>query len=88
LVDGEVVSAFEGESVAAALFAVGRRALRTTPRRGDARGVYCGIGLCFECAVVVDGQSGVRACLTPVRDGMRVGSGEMGGSRDAAGLGW
>lgn len=72
-VDGDRVDAFEGESVAAALLASGRRDLRTTPRRGDPRGMYCGIGLCFECVVSVDGCR-VRSCLTAVRDGMRVGT--------------
>jgi aerobic-type carbon monoxide dehydrogenase small subunit (CoxS/CutS family) len=57
--------------VAAALIAAGRRVFRTTPG-GAPRGVYCGIGLCFECTVTIDGRSGVRACRTPVRDGMRV----------------
>ena len=78
VVDGDAVTAFEGESVAAALLAAGRRGLRATPRRGDRRGMYCGIGLCFECVTVVDGQSGVRACLTPVREGMRIGTGQDG----------
>jgi predicted molibdopterin-dependent oxidoreductase YjgC len=72
LVDGGPVPAYEGESVAAALLAAGRRGLRTAPRQGEPRGMYCGIGLCFECAVTVDGRRGVRACLTPVRDGLRV----------------
>jgi predicted molibdopterin-dependent oxidoreductase YjgC len=72
VVDGVPVPAYEGESVAAALLAAGRRALRTTPRRAEQRGMYCGIGLCFECVTTVDGQS-VRACQTPVRDGMRIG---------------
>ena len=74
LVDGDGVEAFEGESVAAALLAAGRRGLRTTPRRGDPRGMYCGIGLCFECVLPIDGQPAVRACQTPVRDGMRIGT--------------
>ena len=74
LVDGVPVPAYEGESVAAALLATGERTLRTTPRRSDPRGMYCGIGLCFDCVVPVDGVESVRACQTPVRDGMRVGS--------------
>jgi aerobic-type carbon monoxide dehydrogenase small subunit (CoxS/CutS family) len=72
-VDGVAVEAFEGESVAAALLAAGRRRLRETGRRSEPRGFYCGIGLCFECAMVVDGRR-VRTCVTPVRDGMRVGA--------------
>jgi predicted molibdopterin-dependent oxidoreductase YjgC len=72
LVDGLTVPAFDGESIAAALLAAGWRALRTAPRRAEPRGMYCGIGLCFECVATVDGQGSVRTCRTPVRDGMRV----------------
>lgn len=74
VVDGVVLPAFEGESVAAALLAAGRRGLRVTPRHGDRRGMYCGIGLCFECVMVVDGEPSVRTCLTPVRQGLVVES--------------
>jgi D-hydroxyproline dehydrogenase subunit gamma len=81
VVDGVVVPAFEGESVAAALLAAGRRGLRVTPNRGEPRGVYCGIGLCFECVMVVDGQPEVRTCQTAVRDGMRVGTRQDDGRR-------
>ena len=74
LVDGQPLVAFEGESVAAALLASGRRALRTTARRGEPRGMYCGIGTCFDCVMTVDGRPNVRTCQTPVRAGMRVES--------------
>lgn len=74
LVDGHPVRAFEGETVAAALLAAGRRVLRTTIRRGEPRGVYCGIGLCFDCVMTIDGQPNIRTCQTPVRAGMRVES--------------
>jgi predicted molibdopterin-dependent oxidoreductase YjgC len=70
-VDGERVEAFTGETVATALLASGRRAFHRTARLGAPRGVYCGIGLCFDCLVVVDGVR-VRACQTPVAVGMRV----------------
>ena len=75
IVDGCLSRAFEGESVAAALLAAKRpRTLRVTTRRGEARGFYCGIGLCFDCVMTIDGQPGVRACQTEVRPGMRIGS--------------
>jgi hypothetical protein len=73
IVDGVEIPAYEGESVAAALLAAGRRGLRATPRRGEPRGLYCGIGLCFECVMSVDGYS-VRTCQMRVCDGMRVGA--------------
>lgn len=72
IVDGVPVQAFEGESVAAALLACGRRTLRTTSRRGESRGMYCGIGVCFDCVMTVDGRPNIRTCQTPVHAGMRV----------------
>jgi sarcosine oxidase, subunit alpha len=74
--NGEPLQAYLGDVLAAALLAHGIRALRTTGRDEAPRGLYCGIGHCFECQVTVDGRSGVRACLTPVRDGMRVETGQ------------
>lgn len=72
LVNGRSVTAYAGESVAAALMAEGAIALRRTPRRGDPRGLFCGMGVCYDCLVVIDGQPGCRACMTEVRDGMTV----------------
>ncbi|ABL78338.1 FAD-dependent oxidoreductase [Thermofilum pendens] len=65
--DGEEVEAFEGESIAAALWASGIRDFR----RGEQgpQGPFCMIGYCSGCMVRVDGRSRVRACLEPVRDG-------------------
>ena len=74
--DGQAFAAYAGEILAAALLAHGIRALRVTDRERSPRGLYCGIGHCFECQVTVDHVAGVRACLTPVRDGMQVTSGE------------
>lgn len=72
LLDGETVRCPEGLTVAAALQRLGRRADRTTPRRGSPRSLFCGMGLCFDCVLIVDGRPGVRSCLEPVRPGMRV----------------
>lgn len=72
VVDGRPVRAFEGESVAAALLAEGQRSLRKTARLGKPRGLYCGMGICFDCVMTIDGRPGVRTCQTPVRDGMRI----------------
>ena len=71
VLDGAPVEAFEGETVAAVLLAQGEIATRTTPA-GAPRGVFCGIGYCFDCLVVVDGVPNTRACMTWVRDGMEV----------------
>ena len=68
-VDGEPIPAFAGESVATVLLAPGRRTFRHTDH-GAPRGLYCGMGVCFDCLVTVDGVENVRACMTPVADGM------------------
>ena len=70
--DGAALSAYPGETVAAVLLAAGHRRTRISGRRGAPRGVYCAMGLCWECLVVVDGRPNLRACLTPVAPGMRV----------------
>ena len=71
-VDGEPVLAYEGETVAAALMAAGRRAFRWTHKRREPRGIFCGIGACFDCVMTVDGLPNVRTCVTPARPGMKV----------------
>lgn len=68
--DGNAIPALAGESVAAALAAAGVLALRRT-EAGAARGVWCGMGACWDCLVMVDGAP-VRACMTPVADGLHV----------------
>lgn len=65
LFEGEPVMARAGESVAAALAGHGIIPLRTT-RTGAARGMFCGMGVCQDCLVEIDGQPGRRACMTTV----------------------
>ena len=72
LVDGQELSAHEGESIAAALIAAQRRTARLSPRAGEPRGYFCGMGVCHDCLMTVDGVPNVRACMTPVRAGLRV----------------
>ena len=61
--EGERLSGRRGESLAAALTAAGVRTLRLT--RGDEpRGLFCGMGVCQECLVEIDGVSNQRACMT------------------------
>ena len=71
-VDGRPIAAEAGDSVAAALLAAGITACRTTPVSGAPRAPYCMMGVCFECLVTIDGVGSRQACLTRVRDGMRV----------------
>ncbi|MGB3443351.1 MAG: (2Fe-2S)-binding protein [Actinophytocola sp.] len=67
--DGDDVTAVHGQSIGAALLAAGHRSLRTTRHDGAPRGLFCGIGICFDCLVVVNGRPGLRACVTEARDG-------------------
>ena len=70
--DDQPVAAREGDTIAAALMANGQMTLRRTVKRGEARGVFCAVGRCTDCAMTVDGQPNVRTCVTLVREGMRV----------------
>jgi len=69
--DGVPVTGFAGEMVAAALLGAGIRALGRNPVDGAPRGLFCAMGVCQECVVLVDGTA-VEACRTPVREGMVV----------------
>lgn len=68
---GRPLAARAGDSLASALVAAGELGCRET-RAGAERGVFCGMGVCQECVVVVDGVPGLRACMTSAKDGMRV----------------
>ena len=70
---GERQIEFEpGQSIGAALLAAGHRSWRTTRQRGAPRGIFCGIGVCFDCVVTVNGRPNQRACLTEARPGDRI----------------
>ncbi len=72
LLDTKPMEAYPGETIAAALLASGIRMLRRTDKAGAPRGLFCGMGLCFDCLVTVDGRPHLRACLTEVTPGMHV----------------
>ncbi|MDA1365442.1 (2Fe-2S)-binding protein [Glycomyces algeriensis] len=67
--DGEEVEVQEGQTVAGVLLAKGVRSWRTTRGAGRPRGLFCGIGVCFDCLVKVNGVPDVRACQRVVADG-------------------
>lgn len=71
-VDGRQIQAYEGEPISAALLAHGIRVCRTTRRRHEPRGVFCGLGRCTDCVMTVNGVPNVRTCITPVKEGMKV----------------
>ena len=63
--DDREIECREGWTVGAALVAAGTRSWRTTRLEGTPRGLFCGIGVCFDCLVTVNGTPSVRACLQP-----------------------
>ena len=71
VIDGREFAVTEGQSLASALLAVGITAFRVSVT-GEPRGPVCGMGVCHECRVSVDGAPHRRACLELVRDGMEV----------------
>ena len=70
--DGRDLTAAPGQTVGAALVTNGVTAWRGTRKEGRPRGLFCGIGVCFDCLVTVDGVSNQRACLVDLRDCMEV----------------
>jgi aerobic-type carbon monoxide dehydrogenase small subunit (CoxS/CutS family) len=60
-----------GINLAAALWYLGWRTFNRN-MNGSPRAINCGMGICFDCLVKVDGRSNVRACITTVRQEMRV----------------
>jgi len=70
--DDQEITGLIGQSVGAALLANGDRILRKTRFHEKDRGVFCGIGVCFDCLVVIDGLANQRACITEIKSGMKV----------------
>jgi hypothetical protein len=70
--DGKEMRGFLGEPIAVSLLAAGVHAFRLTPKTGQQRGLFCGIGQCNDCAAIVDGVPNVRTCVTLLEEGMRV----------------
>lgn len=71
-VNGAAAPARDGDDVAAALLAAGHDTFRSSAVSGQPRGPYCLMGVCFDCFVMIDGVANRQACMTQVRDGMRI----------------
>ena len=74
LINGQAVSAAQGETVLSVLNAVGVRQLSPNDH-GEMNGAYCGMGVCYCCLVKIDGRHKRRACQTLVQPGMSVETG-------------
>ncbi len=68
-IDGESITGLLGQSIAGVIMANDRLGFRQTAHRNRPRGVFCGIGVCFDCLVEVNGLSDVRACQRKAREG-------------------
>lgn len=79
VVDGALVAAPRGANLAAVLLGRASGATRVSVQ-GALRGPLCGMGVCFECRVTVDGRPHVRACMTVCRPGLAVETGLGAGS--------
>lgn len=79
--EGRAYAGFAGESIASAMMRAGLVSLRQTRQSGQMRGYYCGMGICWECAVHVDGEGIVRSCCHPISEGQVISLAD-GRSRD------
>ena len=70
-INGREIATRSGQTVAAAMITAG---IVTFRRLADdePRGLFCGMGICFDCLVTIDGIADQRACMTPVQPGMKV----------------
>ncbi|MEZ6194133.1 MAG: (2Fe-2S)-binding protein [Planctomycetota bacterium] len=70
-VDGQELRVRRGISLAAALFEAGAPATRRA-LDGSPRAALCGMGICFECRVLVADRTERRACRIPCEEGLEV----------------
>ena len=68
-IDGRTVAGTPGQTVAGVLLGAGIRTWRTSRANARPRGLFCGIGVCYDCLVTVNGIPDVRACQRQAVDG-------------------
>lgn len=71
LMDGKPVTFTPGQSIAEALLVKGITAVRKTIK-GNSRGIFCNMGICGECRVIVEGAPNICSCQEPAREGLVV----------------
>lgn len=71
-VDGKAIDASKGEPIAAALAAAGIKVFHYTRKYNEPRGIFCAIGQCTDCVMVINGVPNTRTCITPVEEGMKI----------------
>jgi len=75
-VNGESITAYNGETLAAVLLVAGKLAMQKTFKSQNSRGYYCGMGICNECLVELENGTKVRACQTLAEPGMKINTGK------------
>ncbi len=70
-IDGERLECLPGTTVAAAILNAGAAHFRTSVA-DEARGPLCGMGICFECRVTINGMPHQRSCTALVEHGMEI----------------
>jgi hypothetical protein len=70
-IDGRPFEVKEGMSVAAAVLNVGGGVFRRSVG-GEPRAALCGMGICYECRLTIDGEQHVRSCQLVCRPGMEI----------------
>jgi D-hydroxyproline dehydrogenase subunit gamma len=70
-VNGKAVSVPPGTLLAAAVAQAGVSSFHRSVH-GEPRGPLCGMGVCFECSVTINGKAYSRSCLTLCEEGMEV----------------
>ena len=68
---GRTMLAQDGDTIASALIKNNQLAFRSTESKKE-RGLFCGMGVCNECAVTVNDKEGVLACVAPIENGASI----------------
>ena len=76
-INNKPVIAYEGELVSTVLYEEGIQIFQIKHKTGNPSGIYCGMGICYECLVTINGVPNTRACQTPVVEGMAIETGNQ-----------
>ena len=75
-VNNKDIEAYEGECLAVVLFINNIKKLRLSPKKKQSRGMYCLMGSCQECVVLID-EKKVISCNVLIKDGMNIKVGDF-----------
>ena len=76
-INGKETDVYAGDTVLASLVSAGYTILKKSRKLNEARGPVCGMGVCYECQVTINGTPGQRACMAEVQDAMTVLTNEI-----------